>query len=175
MKSLRSRKTPAASHFIGRLREFSPCTGFRGRAWLQPCRSGSVVLTLRKPRRVRPPKLWWRKGGAASDPWDDAPFLRYESGNPNYTRVTPEGGLTPGTCCGLASDGPQTQTSLPSTYNLPTPEIPRTVGYPVNPPPGTPVIIQSVAGGTGIEAIFPEGAPPGSVGPPFEVPIDPIP
>jgi len=25
----------------------------------------SVVLTLRKPRRVRQPKLWWGKGGPA--------------------------------------------------------------------------------------------------------------
>jgi hypothetical protein len=75
----------------------------------------------------------------------------------------------------VASDGTQTQGSLPSTYNLPSPEIPRTIGYPVNPPPGTPVIIQPVEGGTGTEAIFPYGAPAGSVGEPFEVPIDFIP
>src|SRR5258708_38307906 len=30
-----------------------------------PLMAPSVVLTLRKPRRVRQPKLWWRKGGAA--------------------------------------------------------------------------------------------------------------
>ena len=93
-------------------------------------------------------------------------FLRYESGNPAFTRVTPSGGLQPGTFAAPASDGIQPVGSLNNLYNLPNPEIPRTSYFQITPPGGTAIIgPRSVIGGSGSEVIFPFGTPPGSAGP----------
>jgi RHS repeat-associated protein len=98
-------------------------------------------------------------------------FLRYESGHPDFTRVTAEGGLRPGTFTAPASEGILPQSQLPNQYNLPDPQIPRSVVYPVRPPAGTWVDgPRPVMGGAGSEVVFPFGAPPGSVGPPVNVP-----
>jgi YD repeat-containing protein len=91
-------------------------------------------------------------------------FLRYETGNPDFSRVTPSGGLQPGTFAAPSSEGVQPQSSLNGLYNLPNPELPRTTLFEIAPPPGTPVIgPRPVSGGTGNEVIFPYCAPPGSV------------
>ena len=98
-------------------------------------------------------------------------FIRYESGHPRYTNVTPEGGLNPGTYTAPSSEGVLPQSQLPLRYNLPDPQIPRGVYYEVKPPAGTWVEgPKPVSGGTGSEVIFPYGAPRGSVGPARSVP-----
>ena len=85
-------------------------------------------------------------------------FLRYESANPAFSRVTSGGGVTPGTFAASASDGLVPVAQRPSVYNLPTPEILRPNVFTLRPPPGTPVIgPRSVVGGTGNEVIFPNG------------------
>jgi RHS repeat-associated protein len=85
-------------------------------------------------------------------------FLRYESANPAFSRVTPRGGVTPGTYAAPASDGLVPVGQRISTYNLPSPNIPRTNYVMLEPPPGTPVIgPRTVVGGTGNEVIFPFG------------------
>jgi hypothetical protein len=98
-------------------------------------------------------------------------FIRYETGNPAFSRVTAGGGLQPGTFVAPASDGVQGVGSLNDLYNLPTPELPRTSYFEINPPAGTAVIgPRSVVGGSGGEVIFPFGAPAGSVGPELPTP-----
>lgn len=85
-------------------------------------------------------------------------FIRYESANPAYTRITPSGGVTPGTYAAPASDGVIPLADRVPTYNLPNPEIPRPNVTILTPPAGTPVIgPRPVVGGPGNEVIFPEG------------------
>ena len=98
-------------------------------------------------------------------------FLRYESGHPRYSKVTPEGGLKPGTYTAPGSEGVLPKSQLPSRYNLPDPQIPRSTYYEVTPPAGTWVEgPKPVMGGTGSEVVFPYGTPPGSVGPAIPAP-----
>ncbi len=98
-------------------------------------------------------------------------FLRYESGNPDFTKVTPDKGLLPGTFAAPFEEGLLPQDQVPGEYNLPDPEIPRIVAFPITPPAGTWVIgPRPVIGGPGNEVMFPYGAPPGSVGPGMPVP-----
>lgn len=85
-------------------------------------------------------------------------FMRYESANRAFSRVTPKRGVTPGTFAAPASDGLVPVDARISTYNLPSPNIPRTNHVLLEPPPGTPVIgPRTVVGGTGNEVIFPFG------------------
>jgi RHS repeat-associated protein len=92
-------------------------------------------------------------------------FLRYETGSSVFSRVTPGGGLQPGTFAAPAGAGVQPQSSLNSLYNLPSPELPRSSYLYVYPPAGTGIIgPRSVTGGTGAEVQFPFGVWPGSVG-----------
>ena len=85
-------------------------------------------------------------------------FIRYESTSPAFSRVTPTGGVTPGTYAAPASDGLVPVGERVSTYNLPSPDIPRPNAVFLRPPPGTPVIGPgNVVGGTGNEVIFPVG------------------
>jgi hypothetical protein len=98
-------------------------------------------------------------------------FIRYESGHSKYTRVTPEGGLLPGTYAAPSSDGILQNTRLSSQYNLPDPQIPRTLYYEIKPPAGTWVEgPRPVIGGGGNEVIFPYGTSSGSVSFPTLVP-----
>ncbi|MGH7022511.1 MAG: hypothetical protein ACREEB_02835, partial [Caulobacteraceae bacterium] len=95
-------------------------------------------------------------------------FIRYESGNPAFSRVTPSGGLQPCTFAAPSGEGVQSQAALSESYNLPDPDIARGTYFEVNPPAGTPVIGPGpVSGGTGSEVEFPFGVGPGSVGPPI--------
>ena len=99
-------------------------------------------------------------------------FIRYETGNPAFSRVTAAGGLTPGTFVAPSSEGLLPQSALNARYNLPSPEIPRVRGFQISPPGGTWVTGPGpVAGGTGYEVVFPFGAPSGSVGPVITVPV----
>ena len=85
-------------------------------------------------------------------------FIRYESANPLYTRVTPGGGVTPGTYAAPVSDGIVPLADRVRVYNLPSPEIPRPNVVTLTPPPGTPIIgPRPVKGGTGSEVEFPFG------------------
>jgi RHS repeat-associated protein len=85
-------------------------------------------------------------------------FIRYESGNSAYTRVTPQGGVTRGTYAAPASDGFVPVADRVSVYNLPSPDIPRTSTITLTPPPGTVVVgPRPVPGGTGNEVVFPLG------------------
>lgn len=85
-------------------------------------------------------------------------FIRYESADPAYTRVTPSGGVTPGTYAAPASDGIIPPEDVIPTYNLPSPQISRPNVNILTPPAGTPIIgPRPVVGGTGNEVIFPMG------------------
>jgi len=85
-------------------------------------------------------------------------FIRYESGNAAYTRMTPSGGVTPGTYAAPASDGIVPLANRAPVYNLPSPQIPRPAVITLTPPAGTPIIgPRPVVGGTGNEVIFPTG------------------
>jgi RHS repeat-associated protein len=98
-------------------------------------------------------------------------FIRYESGNPAFSRATTEGGLIPRTYAAPSSEGLLPQSSLNAQYNLWSPEIPRVNAFHITPPAGTPIIgPRPVVGGLGNEVIFPMGVPPGSVGPVIPVP-----
>ena len=85
-------------------------------------------------------------------------FIRYES--PQLTtRITPGGGVTPGTFAAPISDGLVPVEFRTGVYNLYGPEL-RTDAYLLRPPPGTPIIgPRPVVGGTGNEVIFPNGHP----------------
>ena len=85
-------------------------------------------------------------------------FYRYESANPAFSRVTPRGGVSPGTYAAPVSDGLVPVGQRISTYNLPSPNIARPNSVLLEPPAGTPIIgPRSVFGGTGNEVIFPSG------------------
>lgn len=85
-------------------------------------------------------------------------FIRYESANPAFSRITSTGGVTPGTYAAPASDGLVPIGQRIPAYNLPSSNIPRPNAVVLHPPAGTPVIgPRSVAGGTGNEVIFPFG------------------
>jgi RHS repeat-associated protein len=85
-------------------------------------------------------------------------FIRYESGNLAFTRVKPTGGVTPGTFAAPASDGLVPVRSRVSTYNLPSPGIPRSTHVILAPPAGTAIVgPRPVLGGTGNEVLFPYG------------------
>jgi RHS repeat-associated protein len=89
---------------------------------------------------------------------DGETFVRYESGNPDFSRVTPSGGVTAGTYAAPASDGLVPLAERARVYNLPNPEIPRANVTVLQPPAGTPIIgPKPVMGGTGDEVIFPDG------------------
>jgi RHS repeat-associated protein len=88
-------------------------------------------------------------------------FVRYESGNPAFSRKTPSGGVTPGTSAAPASDGIIPISSRAQVYNLPSPEIPRQSVFTITPRPGTAIIgPRPVIGGTGNDVIFPFGCYP---------------
>lgn len=85
-------------------------------------------------------------------------FIRYESANPAFSRVTSSGGVKPGTYAAPVSDGVVPIGQRASTYNLPDPHIPRTNYVTIQPPAGTPIIgPRPVVGGTGNEVLFPFG------------------
>jgi len=85
-------------------------------------------------------------------------FIRYESGNPAFSRVTASGGVRAGTYAAPVSDGVVPLELRASTYNLPSPNILRSDAIILRPPAGIPVIgPRSVVGGLGDEVIFPFG------------------
>jgi hypothetical protein len=87
-------------------------------------------------------------------------FIRYESANAQYTKITSTGGVQPGTYAAPASDGIIPVADRVQVYNLPSPSIPRPEIKIITPPPNTPIIgPRSVDGGTGNEVIFPTGSP----------------
>jgi RHS repeat-associated protein len=87
-------------------------------------------------------------------------FVRYESNNRKFSRVTRGGGVRPGTYAAPKSDGLVPVAERPATYNLPDPSIPRTEVYFLEPPANTLVIgPRPVMGGTGNEVLFPWGFP----------------
>jgi hypothetical protein len=86
-------------------------------------------------------------------------FFRYESGDPNYSRVTASGGVTPGTYAAPTSDGFLPEAMRGSAYNLDNPKsVPRVDAKVLSPPGGTPIIgPRPVEGGYGNEVRFPNG------------------
>jgi RHS repeat-associated protein len=85
-------------------------------------------------------------------------FIRYESGNPAFSRVTASGGVRAGTYAAPVSNGVVPLELRASIYNLPSPNILRSDAIILRPPAGTPVIgPRSVVGGLGDEVIFPFG------------------
>jgi len=90
-------------------------------------------------------------------------YLRYETGNPNFSRIGPNGEVAPGTFAAPWSEGPLNLNQLNEYYNLPDVQFPRTQMFEINPPAGTLIIgPRPVQGGIGNEVIFPSGAPAGS-------------
>jgi|GEM_PF-2500975 len=82
-------------------------------------------------------------------------FIRYETANPAFSKITPSGGVRPGTFAAPASDGLVPVSQRVPTYNLPSPEIPRPNAVTLTPPAGTPIIgPRPVSGGLGNEVIF---------------------
>jgi len=87
-------------------------------------------------------------------------FVRYESNNKKFSRVTRGGGVRSGTYAAPRSDGLVPVSQRPGVYNLPDPSIPRTEVYFLEPPPNTLIIgPRPVMGGTGNEVLFPWGFP----------------
>jgi len=85
-------------------------------------------------------------------------FIRYESGNPAFSKISSNGNVAPGTYAAPASDGVVPVSGRAGAYNLPSPEIPRSQVFQLQPAAGTPIIgPRPVAGGTGNEVIFPAG------------------
>jgi len=82
-------------------------------------------------------------------------YIRYESANQAFSKITPTGGVKPGTFAAPVSDGLVPIGQRASTYNLPNPEILRSNTTTLMPPAGTPIIgPRPVSGGTGNEVIF---------------------
>lgn len=85
-------------------------------------------------------------------------FIRYESANLSYSRITATGGVKPGTFAAPSADGVVPLSERALVYNLPDPEILRSEIYVLRPPGGTPIVgPRPVVGGTGNEVIFPYG------------------
>jgi hypothetical protein len=85
-------------------------------------------------------------------------FIRYETSNPAFSKVTASGGVKPNTYAAPASEMTLPPAARNSAYNLPDPQYPRTEAYVLTPPAGTPIIgPRPVAGGYGNEVIFPKG------------------
>jgi len=85
-------------------------------------------------------------------------FIRYETANPAFSRVTANGGTKPGTYAAPASDGLLPVSRRASTYNLPSPGLSRSRAVILEPPAGTAIIgPRTVRGGTGNEVFFPFG------------------
>jgi hypothetical protein len=85
-------------------------------------------------------------------------FIRYESGNAAFSRITTTGGVRIGTYAAPRADGVVEVTRRASVYNLPDPMILRTQSFMLRPPPNTMIIgPRPVAGGTGNEVLFPWG------------------
>jgi RHS repeat-associated protein len=92
-------------------------------------------------------------------------FVRYESGNPVYSKIGPKGEVAPGTFAAPSTEGPADINELGILYNLPEPQIPRTQMFRLSPPAGSETWIigpRPVQGGVGSEVQFPFGAPPGT-------------
>jgi RHS repeat-associated protein len=122
---------------------------------------GSVLLPVAKiiaPKSPVPPLAAERTTTALSPYRVTAPgetFIRYESANPAFTKITPAGGVKPNTFAAPASDGLVPVAERVSTYNLWSPEISRPNAITLTPPAGTPIIgPRPVAGGTGNEVLF---------------------
>jgi hypothetical protein len=82
-------------------------------------------------------------------------FIRYESSNPAFSRITGSGGVTPGTFAAASSDGIIPLSQRNAFYHLPHPEILRPNIEYLYPPSGTPIIgPRPVMGGNGNEVLF---------------------
>lgn len=101
-------------------------------------------------------------------------YIRYESWHQEFSKVTQQGGLRPGTYAAPASEGILAQAELSvlkGKYNLPSPTIPRKVYHLINPVSNDWIIgPKPVLGGTGSEVIFPFGTGPGTIIGPYQVP-----
>lgn len=85
-------------------------------------------------------------------------FIRYESANPAFTKVTSSGGVAPNTFAAPSSDGLIPLADRIRFYNLPSAQIPRPNVITLTPPQGTLIIgPRPVVGGPGNEVIFPIG------------------
>ncbi len=92
-------------------------------------------------------------------------FIRYETGDPEFSRVSADRGLAPGTYAAPSSEGMLPRPLLNSRYNLPYPDVPRTRAFIVSPSEGTWIVgPRPVIGGSGAEVFFPFGTSPGTVG-----------
>jgi hypothetical protein len=98
-------------------------------------------------------------------------FIRYESGNPDYTQISSEGGVLPQTFAAPSSEGLLPQSELGVQYDLPNPQIPRQVYYQLQPPEGTWIQgPRPVPNAPGNEVVFPYGSAPGTATGPFPTP-----
>jgi hypothetical protein len=85
-------------------------------------------------------------------------FIRYETANPAFSRITANGGTKPGTFAAPVTDGLVPVGQRASTYNLPSPGLTRSSAVILEPPAGTAIIgPRTVRGGTGNEVFFPFG------------------
>ena len=140
--------TDVANSSFGKFVLFS---GLTAAALLEPTPIGETALTaeIASDARALSTIRYTRPGEK---------FLRYESNNRTFTRVTPTGGVRPGTFAAPSSDGLVPISGRASMYNLPDPLILRTESFILRPPPNTMIIgPRPVMGGPGNEVLFPFG------------------
>jgi hypothetical protein len=90
-------------------------------------------------------------------------FVRFESADRRFTRVTDLGGLRPGTFAAPASELPVPLADRAVRFNLPDPQILRTRELSIQAPGDWVIGPRPVSGGTGNEVLFPFGTRPGTV------------
>jgi RHS repeat-associated protein len=152
--------------------EQSPCTGSHigggacGSLNLSVMQVGTPSVTAMKAATARAPAVSPSSRNLPSVnryTQEGESFLRYESGNSQFSKIGANGEVAPGTFAAPSSDGKIDMNVLGQYYKLPDAQIPRTQMFEIRPPAGTPIIgPRPVPGGIGNEVVFPRGAPPGS-------------
>jgi len=90
-------------------------------------------------------------------------FVRFESADVRFSKVTTQGGLKPGTFAAPTSELPVPLSQRVTRFNLPDPQIPRTRQLDIQAPGDSIIGPRPVSGGTGNEVLFPFGTKPGTV------------
>jgi len=93
----------------------------------------------------------------------DEAFVRFESTDVRFTKVTELGGLRPNTFAAPTSELPVPLAERATRFNLPDPQILRTRELSIRAPGDLVIGPRPVSGGTGNEVLFPFGTRPGTV------------
>lgn len=93
----------------------------------------------------------------------DETFVRFESADVRFTKVTELGGLRSNTFAAPTSELPVPLAERATRFNLPDPQILRTRELSIRAPGDLVIGPRPVTGGTGNEVLFPFGTRPGTV------------